>query len=140
MKKQYLFLLLVLSFVFIMPSVLANPMGVPFSTIGQYKATKGQFTLIDVRSIESREESKKGILDAIWIDPESDSALESFEQSADKEKTYVVFCSCPEDGYSIQTTKRLVKDGFQHVSVLKGGWDVLINNGIKTVALEEKQQ
>ena len=137
MKKQLLLLLVLLS-ILVMPTVLANPIEVPFSTIEQYKETVGQSILIDVRSTYSRGDSKKGIQGAIWIDPHSGDALENFEQKEDKAKSYIVFCSCKDDGYSIRAAQILLKNGFQHVSVLKGGWDAILKDGVKTITLDQE--
>lgn len=138
MKKRLLscFFLAILIGMIAMPSVFANPIEVQFTTIEEYKIIKDQAVLIDVRSIYSREGSKRGVPGAIWIDPHNGADLETFMKYQDKGYNYVIFCSCVDDNYSIRAAQILMKNGFQHVTVLKGGWDAINENGIETTSIE----
>ena len=138
MKKRLIFsfLFVLLIGITAMSSVFANPIEAQFTSIEEYKTIKDQSVLIDVRSIYSREGSKRGVVNAIWIDPHSDTALETFMKYQDKGYNYVIFCSCVDDNYSIRAAQILMKNGFQHVTVLKGGWNALIDNGIETTTIE----
>jgi rhodanese-related sulfurtransferase len=108
---------------------------VKFITVDEYSAHP-EITLIDVRSIKSRQRSNLGVHGAVWIDPHSEIALKEFVSSADKNKTYSIFCSCPDDGFSINAWQILTQSGFSNVSVLKDGWDAINKKGIKTIQLK----
>lgn len=133
MKKLILTCLLLLLFI---PSVFAQPISVNFIDIDTYKTTADQTTLIDVRSKNSRTNSKMGVPGAIWIDPASGQALQDFIAKSDKTKSYTIFCSCVDDNYSIRAAQLLIKNGFQDVKVLKGGWDLIKNSGIEIAPLD----
>jgi rhodanese-related sulfurtransferase len=64
----------------------------------------------------------------IWINPYKTKALEDFVANNDKEKAYVVYCSCLDDGYAIRTAQILTKRGFTNVKVLKNGRDIIENH------------
>lgn len=132
MKKLILTCLLLLLFI---PSVFAQPISVNLIDIDTYQTTADQTTLIDVRSKNSRTNSKMGVYGAMWIDPASGQAFQDFVSTADKNKSYTIFCSCIDDNYSIRAAQMLTKNGFQNVKVLKGGWDAIKNSGIELVPL-----
>lgn len=75
MKKLILTCILLLLFI---PISSAEPIHVDFIDTDTYKATADQTTLIDVRSQNSRANSKLGVSGAIWIDPNSGQALQDF--------------------------------------------------------------
>lgn len=116
-------------------TVFAEPTEVRFLTIDQYNVAKEQVIALDVRSDNSRQRSKLILPGAKWIDPYSGQALKDFLGTADKSKSYVIFCSCTDDNYSIRTAQILAKNGFDLVFVLQGGWDAIINSGMETVPL-----
>lgn len=117
-----------------------KPIDVHFITIDEYKTNQSGITLLDVRSTNSRERSKLTVPREIWINPKSGQALDSFVVTADKEKSYTVFCSCVDDNYSIRAAQLLTKNGFKHVSVLKGGWDEIIKSGIELSPIKGDQK
>lgn len=121
--------LALLFMLFLLPSLAsAQQIDVRFLDIDQYIMAKDNVTLIDVRSTTSRNRSKLEIPGEVWINPKSGAALDSFLASADKDTSYVIFCSCPDDNYSIRTAQILAKNGFEKVFVLTNGWDVLQKN------------
>ena len=98
---------------------------VRFIDVDQYLAAKDNVMLLDVRSAKSRKLSRQEIPGEIWLDPKNEEALDSFLKTADTEKAYVIFCSCPEDKYSIRIAQVLADCNFEKVFVLKDGWDAL---------------
>jgi rhodanese-related sulfurtransferase len=114
-----------LTFFLLAVSAAAQGDEVRFIDVDQYLAAKDNVILIDVRSVKSRSLSRQEIPGEIWLNPKNDEALDSFLATADHEQSYVVFCSCPEDKYSIQMAKVLTCHNFAKVFVLKDGWDAL---------------
>jgi rhodanese-related sulfurtransferase len=116
----------------------AKQIDVKFLTIDEYKLVANDTTLIDVRSVNSRSKSKMGLPNSVWINPYSGPELEKFITSSDKDKSYVVFCSCTDDNYSIRAAQLLTKNGFKNVTVLKGGWDAIVKSGLPTEPLQKE--
>lgn len=115
----------------------AQPVEASFLSIADYMVARGNVTLLDVRSKNSRANSQQGIAGEVWIDPHSGDALNQFVNSADKSKPYVIFCSCVDDNYSVRAAQILTKNGFELVFVLKGGWDSLkTTNGVEMIPLQ----
>jgi rhodanese-related sulfurtransferase len=109
----------------------AQPLTVTFVNTDEYRLSKTQITLIDVRSANSREKSKMEVPGSTWIDPLSGPAFKDFIETADKNASYTIFCSCKDDNYSIRAAQLLMKNGFKNVSVLEGGWNSIIKDGIE---------
>lgn len=111
-----------------------------FVTIQGFVQTRDQLrddvTVIDVRSVSSRQRSQQELPEELWINPHDGLATEQFLATADKKKTYIVFCSCPDDGYSIRTAERLTQHGFQSVFVLKGGWNEISKSNVELKSIE----
>lgn len=99
-----------------------------FITIDEYLKTADSVQMIDVRSVQSRNRSGMEVSKEIWIDPYKKAPLDKFIAEQNKNKSYVVFCSCPDDGYSIRAAQILSQKGFQNVSVLKDGAAVVKAN------------
>lgn len=136
-SKIYLATLLALVFVFqVVPLASAAQIPVTFITIDEYQSVQGQSTFIDVRSQNSRAKSKQTVPGAIWIDPQSGQALQDFIATADKDKAYIIFCSCVDDNYSIRAAQLLTKNGFKDVKVLKNGWDAISTSGFINLKTE----
>lgn len=140
--RKTLLVLLLLAFIFpnLTTMSLAKTIDFRFISINEYKDNQNEFTLLDVRSTTSRERSKLEVPGEVWINPKSGQALEDFEKTADKDKHYTVFCSCVDDNYSIRSAQLLTKNGFKHVSVLKGGWDEIIKSDIELSPIKEDQK
>ena len=90
-----------------------------FMTLKEYLKDPSAVQVIDVRSEKSRENNKKEVPGEIWIDPYKKKPLDDFIAQQDKEKAYMIYCSCPDDGYSIRAAQILFQNGFVHVKVLK---------------------
>jgi len=116
--------------------VVAEQVTVSFINIDEFKADLNKTTVIDVRSANGRAKSRFGIPSAIWIDPDSGPAIDNFIATADKMKPYTIFCACTHDEHSIQAAQLLTKNGFKHITVLKGGWKAIIVSDINTMPLD----
>lgn len=90
-----------------------------FMTIKEYLKAPEAVQVIDVRSEQSRERSKKEVPGEIWINPYKKKPLDDFIAQQDKSKAYMIYCSCPDDGYSIRAAQILFQNGFTNVKVLK---------------------
>lgn len=90
-----------------------------FMTLKEYLKAPDAVQVIDVRSEQSREWSKKEVAGEIWINPYKKKPLDDFIAEQDKAKAYMIFCSCPDDGYSIRAAQILFQKGFTNVKVLK---------------------
>ena len=90
-----------------------------FMTLKEYLKAPDAVQVIDVRSEQSRQRSKKEVPGEIWINPYKKKPLDDFIAQKDKSKTYMIFCSCPDDGYSIRAAQILFQNGFTNVKVLK---------------------
>ena len=90
-----------------------------FMTLKEYLKAPDAVQVIDVRSEQSRQRSKKEIPGEIWINPYKKNPLDDFIAQQDKSKAYMIFCSCPDDGYSIRAAQILFQNGFTNVKVLK---------------------
>lgn len=117
-------------------TIYASPIPYEFITVDQYQQSQDKITLIDVRSVMSRDRSKLEVQDEIWINPYKEKALEDFISTQDKDKPYVIYCSCTNDNYSIRTAQILTKRGFTNVKVLKDGWDSIQKSNIKLVEIK----
>ena len=136
--KKVIVMTLIFVFIFSFTAlVYAKPIDYKFITINEYQKVADQSTLIDVRSINSRNKSKLVIPGEVWINPYSGPELAKFIAASDKDKPYTVFCSCVDDNYSIRTAQLLAKNGFKNVNVLKDGWDSIVKSGLPTVPLRE---
>lgn len=137
MKTKFsIVLLFTLIFTLFTSTLYASPIPYKFISVDQYKQSQDKITLLDVRSVMSRSRSNLEIKDAIWIDPYSGKALEDFLSSHDKDKQYVIFCSCTEDNYSIRAAQILSKNEFKNVKVLKNGWDSIKSSDIKLTPIK----
>lgn len=132
-KVPYSILIALIISILIVPIVFAQQIPVKFVTMQDYKDTQDKPTLIDVRSQNSRANSNLIVPGAIWIDPNSGQALQDFINTADKDKPYIIFCSCPDDNYSVRAAQLLTKNGFKDVMVLKDGWDSIVSSGFITL-------
>ena len=90
-----------------------------FMTLKEYLKAPDAVQVIDVRSEQSRQRSKKEVPGEIWINPYKKNPLDDFIAQQDKSKAYMIFCSCPDDGYSIRAAQILFQNGFTNVKVLK---------------------
>ena len=90
-----------------------------FMTLKEYLKAPEAVQVIDVRSEQSRQRSKKEVPGEIWINPYKKKPLDDFISQQDKSKAYMIFCSCPDDGYSIRAAQILFQNGFTNVKVLK---------------------
>lgn len=90
-----------------------------FISLKEYLKAPDTVQVIDVRSEQSRERSKKEVPGEIWINPYKKKPLDDFIAQQDKSKAYMIFCSCPDDGYSIRAAQILFQNGFTNVKVLK---------------------
>jgi hypothetical protein len=90
-----------------------------FMTLKEYLKAPDAVQVIDVRSEQSRQRSKKEVPGEIWINPYKKNPLDDFIAQQDKSKAYMIFCSCPDDGYSIRATQILFQNGFMNIKVLK---------------------
>ena len=90
-----------------------------FMTLKEYLKAPDAVQVIDVRSEQSRQRSKKEVPGEIWINPYKKNPLDDFIAQQDKSKAYMIFCSCPDDGYSIRAAQILFQNGFMNVKVLK---------------------
>lgn len=90
-----------------------------FMTLKEYLKAPEAIQVIDVRSEQSRERSKKEVPGEIWINPYKKKPLDDFIAQQDKSKAYMIYCSCPDDGYSIRAAQILFQNGFTNVKVLK---------------------
>jgi rhodanese-related sulfurtransferase len=90
-----------------------------FMTLKEYLKAPEAVQVIDVRSEQSRERSKKEVPGEIWINPYKKKPLDDFIAQQDKSKAYMIYCSCPDDGYSIRAAQILFQNGFTNVKVLK---------------------
>ena len=90
-----------------------------FMTLKEYLKDPAAVQVIDVRSENSRSKSKKEVAGEIWINPYKKKPLDDFIAQQDKEKLYMIYCSCPDDGHSIRAAQILFQNGFVHVKVLK---------------------
>lgn len=90
-----------------------------FITLKEYLKAPDAVQVIDVRSEQSRQRSRKEVVGEIWINPYKRKPLDDFIAQQDKSKTYMIFCSCPDDGYSIRAAQILFQNGFTNVKVLK---------------------
>lgn len=90
-----------------------------FITLKGYLKAPDAVQVIDVRSEQSRQRSKKEVPGEIWINPYKKKPLDDFIAQQDKSKAYMIFCSCPDDGYSIRAAQILFQNGFTNVKVLK---------------------
>ena len=90
-----------------------------FMTLKEYLKAPDAVQVIDVRSEQSRQRSKKEVPGEIWINPYKKNPLDDFISQQDKSKAYMIFCSCPDDGYSIRAAQILFQNGFTNVKVLK---------------------
>lgn len=90
-----------------------------FITLKEYLKAPDAVQVIDVRSEQSRERSKKEVPGEIWINPYKKKPLDDFIAEQDKSKAYMIFCSCPDDGYSIRAAQILFQNGFTNIKVLK---------------------
>ena len=84
--------------------------------------------VVDVRSTQSRARSGKEVPGEIWIDPYKRKPLTEFINTQDKDKAYMIYCSCPDDGYSIRAAQILIDNGFAHVKVLKDAANLILEN------------
>lgn len=109
--------------VMLMLSNIASAAQIPyhFITIDEYLKSADSVQMVDVRSVQSRHRSGMEVAKEIWIDPYKKAPLDKFIAGQDKNKAYVVFCSCSDDGYSIRAAQILSRNGFKNVSVLKDG-------------------
>lgn len=90
-----------------------------FITLKEYLKAPDAVQVIDVRSEQSRQQSGKEVAGEIWINPYKKKPLDDFITQQDKSKAYMIFCSCPDDGYSIRAAQILFQNGFTNVKVLK---------------------
>ena len=90
-----------------------------FIALKEYLKAPDAVQVIDVRSEQSRQRSKKEVPGEIWINPYKKNPLDDFIAQQDKSKAYMIFCSCPDDGYSIRAAQILFQNGFTNVKVLK---------------------
>ena len=90
-----------------------------FMTLKEYLKAPDAVQVVDVRSEQSRQRSKKEVPGEIWINPYKKNPLDDFIAQQDKSKAYMIFCSCPDDGYSIRAAQILFQNGFTNVKVLK---------------------
>lgn len=90
-----------------------------FITLKEYLKSPDAIQVIDVRSEQSRQQSGKEVAGEIWINPYKKKPLDDFIAQQDKSKPYMIFCSCPDDGYSIRAAQILFQNGFTNVKVLK---------------------
>lgn len=90
-----------------------------FMTLKEYLKAPDAVQVIDVRSEQSRQQSGKEVAGEIWINPYKKKPLDDFIAQQDKSKAYMIFCSCPDDGYSIRAAQILFQNGFTNVKVLK---------------------
>ena len=90
-----------------------------FITLKEYLNAPDSVQVIDVRSEQSRQQSGKEVAGEIWINPYKKKPLDDFITQQDKSKPYIIFCSCPDDGYSIRAAQILFQNGFTNVKVLK---------------------
>lgn len=90
-----------------------------FITLKEYLKAHDAVQVIDVRSEQSRQQSGKEVAGEIWINPYKKKPLDDFIAQQDKSKAYMIFCSCPDDGYSIRAAQILFQNGFTNVKVLK---------------------
>lgn len=107
-----------------------------FIAIDEYLKTADSVQMVDVRSVQSRSRSGMEVSGEIWIDPYKKDPLDKFIAEQDKNKAYVVYCSCKDDGYSIRTAQILSKNGFKNVSVLKDGSAVIKDNLLPMVKIK----
>lgn len=87
-------------------------------------------TLIDVRSIYARERDTRFQKGSTWIDPHSLMDINDFLKLNiyNKEQPFIIYCSCPNDEYSIAMAELMDREGFTHVYILKNGWDELVES------------
>lgn len=90
-----------------------------FMTLKEYLKAPDAVQVVDVRSEQSRQRNKKEVAGEIWINPYKKKPLDDFIAQQDKSKVYMIFCSCPDDGYSIRAAQILFQNGFTNVKVLK---------------------
>lgn len=90
-----------------------------FITLKEYLKAPDAVQVIDVRSEQSRQQSGKEVAGEIWINPYKKKPLDDFIAQQDKSKAYMIYCSCPDDGYSIRAAQILFQNGFTNVKVLK---------------------
>ena len=90
-----------------------------FITLKEYLKAPDAVQVIDVRSEQSRQRSGKEVAGEIWINPYKKKPLDDFIAQQDKSKAYMIYCSCPDDGYSIRAAQILFQNGFTNVKVLK---------------------
>lgn len=99
-----------------------------FMTIDEYLENPQAVQVIDVRSTQSRARSGKEVPGEIWIDPYKRKPLTEFINTQDKDKAYMIYCSCPDDGYSIRAAQILIDNGFANVKVLKDAANLILEN------------
>lgn len=90
-----------------------------FIALKEYLKAPDAVQVIDVRSEQSRQQSGKEVAGEIWINPYKKKPLDDFIAQQDKSKAYMIYCSCPDDGYSIRAAQILFQNGFTNVKVLK---------------------
>lgn len=118
-------------------TVFAKEIPYQFISVEDYIQNKDNIIMVDVRSINSRNRSQLELPNEIWINPYKEKPLSDFINNQDKDKQYVVFCSCIDDGYSIKTAQILTEEGFVNVQVLKNGWDALQAANVETIKIKE---
>ena len=121
LRISFLLLLVLLSFNVASPAQSQQKEQVEYSfiTLKEYLNAPDAVQVIDVRSEQSRQQSGKEVDGEIWINPYKKKPLDDFITHQDKSKPYMIFCSCPDDGYSIRAAQILFQNGFTNVKVLK---------------------
>lgn len=89
-------------------------------------------SFVDVRSIYAREFYKGMKSGSIWVDSHSITSINDFLKSNmhEKNKTFVIYCSCPDDEYAIAMAELMEREGYTQVYVLQNGWQVLTEKNL----------
>ena len=126
MKKAFFIVLLLL--------LCSTPISYAINYYPSNQLNSDKAIFIDVRSIYAKEYYKSFKPGSIWVDPHSLMEINGFikDNLSRKDATFVIYCSCPHDEYSIAMTELLEREGFSHVYVLKNGWDILTEQNLIT--------